>query len=405
MFDWENIYKELARKLLAYRNNQAELLNILKEANEQGLPVIPLTDKKSEKQKMPLAEIDPFTFFASFNRSCTDENRLAILSMIKERLSLESSLPTHFGGLPVANNMNSWFFPWAYSREVDDIDSLWNLAEAAIQNGLGGIDDDLYNRCLEIRKVGAAKLTMGLFWLNPKQFISADSRNRPYFQENGIAGDAHNLASYRQLVEDVRTKLGNDFVKVSHKAFLRSSLDEEEILIEEALEKFFDGVILEKNLDEDKVPSFFLNHEWNEFYSRKEGFEAISEIFSKPLKIRELEKVMHEKGKAVHGSVSMAVQRGDFFDHKDARKMLGLITADQDNPPTPEIISKFIDKAVIAAFHDPVGKPQRANAALFTSAILTAVYPEEFVDFRQDRWKWASKNFGDYKTFGTGFSR
>ena len=74
MFTWIPLYKELAAKILDYRERQGDLIQIVREMESKDLPVISTADKK-EGKTLPLDEIDPFTFFACFNRRQTDENR------------------------------------------------------------------------------------------------------------------------------------------------------------------------------------------------------------------------------------------------------------------------------------------------------------------------------------------
>ena len=90
-FTWIPFYKELAEKLLAYRNRQGELIAILKSIKDQGLPMILLTDKDKKGKEIPLRAIDPFTFFASFNRKATDQNRQAILAVIRQQLQMQTA--------------------------------------------------------------------------------------------------------------------------------------------------------------------------------------------------------------------------------------------------------------------------------------------------------------------------
>jgi len=129
MFSWIPMYEELAQVILGYRTRQKELIRILKDIGEKGLPVIRTTDQKPKGTEIEMFEIDPFTFYASFNRGSTDANRVQIAERIKERLGLKSAVPTDWDGIPIVNAQASWFFGWAYVRQDDDIDKLWDLAE------------------------------------------------------------------------------------------------------------------------------------------------------------------------------------------------------------------------------------------------------------------------------------
>src|SRR4051812_33431895 len=111
MFTWIPLYKELATRILDYRERQEDLLKIVRELEDKGLPVISTMDKKDGKP-LPLAEIDPFTFFACFNRQQTNDNRKTILTFIKDKFGLAAAVPTDFAGVPVINPQKSWFFPY-----------------------------------------------------------------------------------------------------------------------------------------------------------------------------------------------------------------------------------------------------------------------------------------------------
>jgi 5-methylcytosine-specific restriction protein B len=75
VFTWIPIYMELAKKILGYRNRQEDLIKILRDLRDQKLPVIRLIDRDANGNDIPLKVMDPFTFFASFNRYQTNENR------------------------------------------------------------------------------------------------------------------------------------------------------------------------------------------------------------------------------------------------------------------------------------------------------------------------------------------
>ena len=92
------------------RDRQSELIKMLKELEAAGLPVISTVDKTESEKEVPLAAIDPFTFFASFNRAITKDNRSRILAYLKTEFHLQSEVPTDFYGIPVVDNRRAWFF-------------------------------------------------------------------------------------------------------------------------------------------------------------------------------------------------------------------------------------------------------------------------------------------------------
>ena len=66
MFSWIPIHREAIHRILEHRQNEKELLTILREMEQKGLKVINLQDKGAKGQTIPFAQIDPFTFLASF---------------------------------------------------------------------------------------------------------------------------------------------------------------------------------------------------------------------------------------------------------------------------------------------------------------------------------------------------
>lgn len=85
----------------------------------------------------------------------------------------------------------------------------------------------------------------------------------------------------------------------------------------------------------------------------------------------------------------------EFFQHEEADQLIRDLIGDRANPPNAEQIDTFVKGSVRIAFHGPGGTPRdRSGAALFASVLLTSIYPDQFVDFRQDRWRALANNFG-----------
>jgi len=198
VFSWIPIYIELAKKILPYRNRQNELLKMLEELQAQELPVGSIIDRDKKGKEIPLEAIDPFTFFSCFNRNLTSENKRDILSYLKTKFDLTSEVPTDFDGIPVVDARRAWFFPYSYTRERDDIPSLWSLAEAVVKGQQ--LDAKLFERCLHIVSVGKAKLTIGMFWLNPKRYLPLDANSCKLLEQNDISADVKNLSAYMRLL-------------------------------------------------------------------------------------------------------------------------------------------------------------------------------------------------------------
>src|SRR5512134_829905 len=180
-FTWIPIYQELAAELARWENRQGELISFLEDLRSQGYVITPLQDKDAEGARFLLREIDPFTFFGVFNRRIGYDQRLAILTQIKHHFNLQSDLPEDFNGVPVLNNMRSWFFPNQTSRDINDIARLWRVFQLALENKPLENSNFLqaFDEALEVKQTNV-NLTMGLFWIRPETFLSLDENNRDY---------------------------------------------------------------------------------------------------------------------------------------------------------------------------------------------------------------------------------
>src|SRR6266498_4046929 len=132
-FTWIPIYQELANELAGWENRQEELILFLEELRSQGFVITPLYDKDGDGARFLLKEIDPFTFLGVFNRRIGYNQRLAILSQVKHFFELHSELPEDLDGVPVLNNMKSWFFPNQASRGANDVERLWRVFQLALE--------------------------------------------------------------------------------------------------------------------------------------------------------------------------------------------------------------------------------------------------------------------------------
>ena len=220
LFTWLPIYQELAKKLPAWRTRQVELIDVLRAAVAQGVPGGGLSDEDKDGKSIPLRVIDPFTFFAFFNRKLKDQHRVTLLRLIKDKFGLNSPLPTDFTGIPILNPQRTWYFSYEKDREPDAISTLWDFAEAIVKGSPESVPADLFTRCLNIQQVGLANLTMGLFWIRPDQYMAIDSQNRDLLKANRINFEVENWASYLDLLKRVKQQFpGDSWPIISQRAF------------------------------------------------------------------------------------------------------------------------------------------------------------------------------------------
>ncbi|QSX05598.1 AAA family ATPase [Sedimentibacter sp. zth1] len=194
LFQWTKFYMEFAGKLLLYKNDRQSLLNLLKNVFDEVGIKFPYTENGEI-----IYDICPFTVFGAFNRGIKDENRIAIITALKNRLEMSSMVPSSFEGIPVLNNMKTWFFSYKKDQGEKDIDNLWRMFEYAIKYSdtpsADGKSDfiEMYDIVLKQNNV-KWNLTMALYWCRPYTYINLDNRNRKFVLEDG------NLPHYFQTV-------------------------------------------------------------------------------------------------------------------------------------------------------------------------------------------------------------
>lgn len=239
---WISFYKELSDKLLTYRDRRDDLINKLATVYES----IGMSLPKLEADE--LQDIDPFTVFGLFNKGITDANRQKIIAGIAEVFDIGADQPTDFEGIPVLNNLNATFYAFANDerRGEHDIDNLWHVFEAEL--ALAADDNEETRKAFVeafdttvIQFTLGWKLTMGLYWARPYNFISLDSRNRWFMADVAKAGSTiagivpkekdspvHDGERYLAICDTIKSELGSeecsyaDFPSLTAAAFVES---------------------------------------------------------------------------------------------------------------------------------------------------------------------------------------
>lgn len=220
-FSWIPIYRELSKKLMAYERRQDKLIAFLEKLRAEGLPITPLKDRTKSGSRPLLKEIDPFTFFGVLNRRITDKNRRAILDKCRAKFGLAEKLPDDFNGIPVLDNRNSWFFSYAEDRSPKDVPALWRIAAGCVSSGPDSLDPDTYAKAAGV--AGYGKLTMGLFWLNPNQYLALDSVIGKWMSQLGIPTNREGgatLEGYQRILKTVRQQRSEPFYVLSREAWM-----------------------------------------------------------------------------------------------------------------------------------------------------------------------------------------
>ena len=183
-FGWIPFYVEFANKLLTYKNKRPELLSILENAHRQTGLRYPFIEKGK-----PLSDICPFTVLGAFNKGITNGNRSALLKNLANHMNIKELVPTEFDGIPVMNNILSWFFAGESDRGANDIDYLWDMFVSALNFADNPNESNRENftsaYSTVIKQNGIRwNITIGLYWIRPYSYLNLDGRNRQFLLSN-----------------------------------------------------------------------------------------------------------------------------------------------------------------------------------------------------------------------------
>ena len=223
VFTWVSFFEELADKVLNYRNKQKKLLESLRNT---GLYTKGLIDTDENGNKFPMDEIDPFSFFSVIMKFGSP-NKNKIFQYLKKEFHIKAELPENYNGVPSSLPTASWVIGYKKDRKPSDINNLWDLFEAALNNK---ITDKLFTNALNIRLVGFTKLTQGLFWIRPKIYFPLDKQSKPFLNKHFINCDCvktETYSDYKKCLKDISIKFSNsNFYELSYKAWSENQSDQ-----------------------------------------------------------------------------------------------------------------------------------------------------------------------------------
>lgn len=228
-FEWSHFYEAFASALIEHKNNRIQLTEFVANlADEYEL---------SYMSRKNLDDICPFTVMGLFNRQVTDANRTKLADALARFLNIDIKAPGSFEGIPILNNMKSWFFAYEEERHESDIDNLWELFEVALSLADEPSEEhrskfeELYNKVSAQNGIGW-NLSMGLFWIRPWSFPTLDTQSRTYFTSLGFklgqSGSKGRCSAtdYLKVQEDLETRFSEEkfpvhsFPEFSFKAWL-----------------------------------------------------------------------------------------------------------------------------------------------------------------------------------------
>lgn len=254
-FTWTYFYQKLADRVLEYKDKRLELIQLIEKSyNDANI------EYKFFWNNHYFTQIDPFTLFGSFNKGISEKNRIALLSQYKEKLNVEADVPSDFDGIPVLNNMKSWF---CSDEETEKMEVFWELFEKAIKYADG--DTHLEKEIAELFDKAAGfigvswNLTMALYWIRPFTFINLDSNNRNKLIDEGLYhGKFPSGEEYLLLCKELLSKENTDdfpyesFPEFSYQSW---SFEKPEKLSQASFTRWFGPLIQAlKDLDKPVTP-------------------------------------------------------------------------------------------------------------------------------------------------------
>jgi len=210
-FTWIPSFTAVSSWLKDYEERQPELISILKEIGISA----GLDDQDAAGNIVPLTEIDPFTFFSLFMKYGL-EQRQRYFAALLTRIGLKVAAPTDFDGVPSAQPLKVWLFPFIKTRTPDMIKTLWSVYHHARNDTL---NDAIFEKALAIPNTGFAKLTECLFYAFPERFFPIDKQTKPFLAKHKIAEPKKNWTSYRSCMESVQRKFSKSFAELSYQAW------------------------------------------------------------------------------------------------------------------------------------------------------------------------------------------
>ena len=212
-YTWIPAFKAIADWIVDYEDKQEELVNILaKTGITKGLE----DEYIEEEKKEALKEIDPFTFFAAFMKFGV-KNRGEFVEELIKLIGLDITVPKDFDGVPTAQALKFWLFPYKYIRSDDSIPLLWELFRQARN---GDIKEQDFNSALKIHDTGFTKLTQYLFYINPSQYLPIDAQTGPWLENKGFVLPKDNWSDYQKTLTSLRDYTDKPFSQISHEAWL-----------------------------------------------------------------------------------------------------------------------------------------------------------------------------------------
>lgn len=208
-YTWIPFYKELAQKLLQYKNDRPSLVEWISsdlsrvKTKSKSWSLIEYLKVDGYYQK----DIDPFSIFGIINRNNNrgEFGRKELIWKFKEKFSISADIPSDFKGLP---SIEIWsiYFVLSENKKIS-IDYLWDFYEKVLRNDAIGTDfDKILSYGVSIRN-----LSLALYWIAPDKYFPLNTLNTKILRMYCLS-DEFSLCSYQEYdavmnkIRDMQTK-------------------------------------------------------------------------------------------------------------------------------------------------------------------------------------------------------
>lgn len=229
-YQWVPFYETLADKLLAYSDKRNELYELMKKVRSEQPLMKYLNFEREDWWGSRNHHMDPLTVIGILNRGTTDANRIKLAKIIAVTFGVVLPIPVQFAGIPILNNMNSFF---------NGPDEIWELFIQAMESAKTGIFSDAFKSAFEkaiaVKGNGLAYITMGLYWIRPNVFMPLDGNSRAFTStQYGLTVPSSNCSgeeyvAFLKTLKEKVTRLSPEltFPEISHTAWMQKGNKDE----------------------------------------------------------------------------------------------------------------------------------------------------------------------------------
>lgn len=200
-YTWIPFYRELAEKLLQYKNDRSQLIawiktDLTKVKAKGGHSLINHLKKNDDFNKQN--DIDPFTVFEIFNREYPkgDFGLKELLWVFHDKFNLSWDVPSDFEGLPRTKSIVNTYL----GNKSITVSYLWEIFEKTLHNdNISAAFDYLLSNGISIND-----LSISLYWIDPDKYLPLNDSNIRMLQMHNISSEVNTFKAYESLMKQVR---------------------------------------------------------------------------------------------------------------------------------------------------------------------------------------------------------